>query len=101
MKTGLDEKILHSSFLVRTNSLFSKLSPEQNYFFLSGLLIGSELSELKTKGIININLVANKQLSNYYSHALQTINSKLKIDLVDADHALIKGQLNVLRNNVE
>ena len=96
VRTGVDEKILHSSFLVRTNSLFSKYSPEQNYFYLSGLLIGSELSELKSKGYEKIKLVSNKHLMKYYSHALQTINSKLKIELIDADLALIKGQLKVL-----
>ena len=38
--------LLHNAFLTRTNILFSKYSKEDNYQFLSGLLIGEELSEL-------------------------------------------------------
>jgi hypothetical protein len=60
-------------------------------------MIGSELSELKSDDFKNIKLVANNHFSKYYSHALQTINSKIKIELIDADLALIKGQLKVLR----
>ena len=32
--------------MVRTNQLFEKYSGEENYYYLSGLLIGNELSEI-------------------------------------------------------
>ncbi|HEX3934903.1 MAG TPA: 2-dehydro-3-deoxygalactonokinase, partial [Puia sp.] len=38
--------LLHSAFLTRTNQLFHKYNKEDNYHFLSGLLIGEELREL-------------------------------------------------------
>src|SRR5215469_4233274 len=45
VKDSLHSNLLHSSFLVRTNHLFDKLSKQENYFYLSGLLIGAELKE--------------------------------------------------------
>jgi 2-dehydro-3-deoxygalactonokinase len=36
----LGSNLLHMSFMVRTNHLFGKLSKQENYYYLSGLLIG-------------------------------------------------------------
>ena len=41
-----DTSLLHTAFLTRTNQLFHKYSKEDNYHFLSGLLIGEELRDL-------------------------------------------------------
>ena len=41
--------ILNSLFKVRTNQLFQKLNKKENGFYLSGLLIGSELKQLLTE----------------------------------------------------
>ena len=41
-----DTSLLHTAFLTRTNQLFDKYSKEDNYHFLSGLLIGEELRDL-------------------------------------------------------
>lgn len=90
---GLDSNLLHSSFLVRTNHLFGKISKEENYYYLSGLLIGNELKEL-----ININIplvvVGNESLIKWYATALQ----KLGIDGVkyfDAGEAVINGHCKI------
>jgi 2-dehydro-3-deoxygalactonokinase len=38
--------ILRAAFLVRTNQLLAKLSKKENYFYLSGLMIGAEIKDL-------------------------------------------------------
>ena len=49
-KTGVrnsgESGILNSLFTVRTNQLFNLLDKTRNAFYLSGLLIGSELNDL-------------------------------------------------------
>jgi 2-dehydro-3-deoxygalactonokinase len=41
-----ETSLLHSAFLTRTNQLFHKYNKEDNYHFLSGLLIGEELRDI-------------------------------------------------------
>jgi 2-dehydro-3-deoxygalactonokinase len=47
---GASANLLHSAFLVRTNSLFGTKTKEENYHYLSGLCIGAELRELVAPG---------------------------------------------------
>lgn len=91
--------LLHSCFLVRTNEVFKKLSAEENYFYLSGLLIGTELKDLiDYSGTITI--VGNAALTAQYTAALRVLNLPKKDALVksiDADEALIKGQFQIYK----
>lgn len=90
-----NSNLLHSCFLVRTNDLFKRNSAEENYFYLSGLLIGSELNDLTNK-IQNITIVGNAVLNAQYTTAIRILNIAEKGALTqsaDADKALIKGQI--------
>jgi 2-dehydro-3-deoxygalactonokinase len=93
VKTSAKSNLLHSIFSVRTNILFEKISSIENYYYLSGLLIGAELGDLKKDVDRKIVLVANEIMQPYYVAALQILNlyhDKLQIE--DADITLIKGQ---------
>lgn len=79
--------ILHSAFSVRTNQLFRRLAKEDNYQYLSGLLLGEELKEL---GHRHITLVAAAPLLSPYQAALQYLGSP-PIQTIDADLALTRG----------
>jgi 2-dehydro-3-deoxygalactonokinase len=96
VKEGKSGNLLHSSFLVRTNALFEKYSQEQNFDFLSGLLIGSEL-----KDVMNVNcpitLLGAGKLAKLYEQAFEVLQIPLARQ-VNADEALLKGQQKVLRN---
>jgi 2-dehydro-3-deoxygalactonokinase len=46
VREGAGGNLLHGTFLVRTNRLLRGISKEENYTYLSGLLIGAELKEL-------------------------------------------------------
>lgn len=94
--------LLHSCFLVRTNELFKKYSLEENFFYLSGLLIGAELKDL-INDTRNITIVGNAALNAQYTTALRILNLPKENALVasiDADEALIKGQREVYKKQI-
>ena len=84
--------ILHSSFLVRTNELLKKWEPGRNYYYLSGLLIGAELSECAANKNLSVILVASGELRQLYMTALKTLGLKKNLRSVDSTLALIQGQ---------
>jgi 2-dehydro-3-deoxygalactonokinase len=99
-KKGVEDSrhssLLHSAFLVRTNQLLGHLSKEDNYYYLSGLLIGEELKYLSTAHPslsippISVTIVSAGRLQENYSAACHHLGLA-GVDLVDADRALIKG----------
>ncbi|MDP4262411.1 MAG: 2-dehydro-3-deoxygalactonokinase [Bacteroidota bacterium] len=93
---SVQSNILHTSFLVRTNDLFHKLTREENYYYLSGLLIGTELNEVTRPWHIKITLVINESMKPFYVTALKIAGipeSENSFKIENADEALIKGQL--------
>ena len=107
-----DTSLLHTAFLTRTNQLFHKYSKEDNYHFLSGLLIGEELRDLAyppepqhappparpaTLTAVPpppdpgpITLVASSPLRESYAAALEFLGFR-QAAAIDADAALLAG----------
>src|SRR6185312_14531588 len=48
LKAAIHGNILNEAFLVRTNDLFKKISKENNFYYLSGLMIGTEIKNLSS-----------------------------------------------------
>ena len=99
VKASRQSNLLHNSFLVRTNHLFKKLTKQENYYSLSGLVIGTELGEIPVNNH-PITLVAAGAMQQLYStalHTLQPVEEKISFGVEDPDWALVKGQLKVLR----
>jgi 2-dehydro-3-deoxygalactonokinase len=96
VKESLHSNLLHGSFKVRTNYLFNKLSQQENYYYLSGLLIGTEMKEIA--GVdYDITLVSDAYLHSLYKVALNLVmdnDDRLKIQ--NADEAMVAGQLKIL-----
>ncbi|HMG69183.1 MAG TPA: 2-dehydro-3-deoxygalactonokinase [Chitinophagaceae bacterium] len=92
---SINPNLLHTAFFVRTNSLLNKPGKQENYFFLSGLLIGTELREIIKLGKANITLVASEKMKMFYTLALKTLElpGGGTLSIEDADKAIIKGQL--------
>ncbi len=86
-----DSNLLNSLFHVRTARLFEEHTPGQNYHYLSGLLIGSELKDIATQQYHRITLVASGVFTTLYQQALQELGVA-SINSLDADEALIAGQ---------
>lgn len=85
--------LLHGSFLVRTNELFKKYTKQENYFYLSGLVIGSELKDLAVRPSA-LHLLGDAVMSSIYSLALETLEIPVAA-MENADEALIRGQAKI------
>ena len=97
VKNGAGHNLSHSLFAVRTNQLLNRLSKEANYYYLSGLLIGTGLGELSKIEIDTITLVGEERLMANYSQALKILHSNANVKKTDAATATIQGQLAVYR----
>ncbi|SHI45867.1 2-dehydro-3-deoxygalactonokinase [Pseudozobellia thermophila] len=102
VKKGLANTAIASLFSIRANSLLNKASPINNSFFLSGLLIGSELASLVDKNE-KIYLGATGIQRKLYMLALKyisAIDDLLCFNTTDMQHALFAGQLKILKTYV-
>jgi 2-dehydro-3-deoxygalactonokinase len=89
--------LLHTAFLVRTNGLFDKLTKQENYYYLSGLLIGTELRE-SVMEVQKTTLVVDEGMRPFYITALNILGvweSDGFFEVENAGIALIKGQLKI------
>jgi 2-dehydro-3-deoxygalactonokinase len=93
VKKGRNSNLLNAVFNVRTNQLFKQLTPDENYLYLSGLLIGYELSALKHVADDPVVLVCGANLKEYYRAAL--VSGGFKLQVVDADQAFIRGHCRI------
>ncbi|MEO7766133.1 MAG: 2-dehydro-3-deoxygalactonokinase, partial [Ferruginibacter sp.] len=95
---GNVSNLLNSIFRVRTNGLFKKINACENYQYLSGLLIGHELQGIAEDKRGRITLVCSEGLKSPYLQALDALGFGV-VTYQNADEVLIKGQLNILRQN--
>ncbi len=98
---AVSSNILHGLFTVRTNQLFHKLNKKQNEFYLSGLLIGTELKDLLKADNGPIILCCGKHLFEFYKLALEALpianhTITLTADLID--QATIAGQIKIFQH---
>ncbi|MEO6731588.1 MAG: 2-dehydro-3-deoxygalactonokinase [Ferruginibacter sp.] len=93
---GSASNLLNSIFHVRTNQLFEKATPAENYHYLSGLLIGHELKDLIKSKTFAIILVCSEALKESYMQAFNVLGLSNHLHYKNADDALIKGQYNIL-----
>ncbi|MDB5235122.1 MAG: hypothetical protein JWR44_2115 [Hymenobacter sp.] len=93
--------LLHNAFLVRTNDLFKKASKPENYFYLSGLLIGSECRDLLSKIPSSIVLAGEPALVANYGAALRVLGiaDKSSLQTKTAEEVTLNGQFAVLRHH--
>ncbi len=93
--------LLHNAFRVRTNDLFKKASKQENYFYLSGLLIGSECSDLVDSSPASIMLAGEPVLVDYYSTALRVleVTDNCPVQTKTAEEVTLNGQMAVLQHS--
>ncbi len=92
--------ILHGLFTVRTNQLFRSLSKKQNYYYLSGLLIGTELRSLQQMQSPQIILSSGSNLFKFYQLALEELqltDTTITIPPELIDKAAIAGQVTIFQ----
>ena len=88
--------LLHNLFTVRTMQLFGKFGKDQNSYYLSGLLIGTELRQLSS-GIYNhLVICSGKHLYDHYKIAVEMLSFQVKTTFIQSDlidKATIAGQV--------
>jgi 2-dehydro-3-deoxygalactonokinase len=84
---------LHAFFLVRTNDLFRTMSKEENYYYLSGLLIGLELAALNDR--MDITLVSDDKIKDLYLSAFKIAGIN-NCQHMGVNEALIRGHYRIL-----
>jgi 2-dehydro-3-deoxygalactonokinase len=89
---------LHSFFRVRTNILFDKFSKEENFYYLSGLLIGAELKDLIGKAFSKVVLVSNDALSEPYRMALKQLEICKDLIVLDIDQTILEGHSQIYQS---
>lgn len=81
-KQGVSDAVnsnpLNAVFKVRTNNLFNVYTKKQNFTYLSGLLIGTELKDLITSDSETIHLLCGSGLEKYYRIALEQLGLSKK-----------------------
>lgn len=99
LKLGSEGKLTERLFSIRANDLFGKSTKEENYYFLSGLLIGDELSYLN-KTTKKVFLGCPYPLANLYEMALDYIIGKDEYMLFESEtvaKAMLIGQQKILK----
>jgi len=97
VKESLHSNLLNSSFMVRTNYLFHKLTQQENYHYLSGLLIGTEIREIAGSDCVK-KLVSDPHLHSKYHEAFNLVTNKTgTLQMQNADKAIVAGQLEILK----
>jgi len=97
VKESLHSNLLNSSFTVRTNYLFHKLTRQENYHYLSGLLIGTEIREIAGSDGVTT-LVSDPHLHSKYDKAFNLVTNKTaSLKMQNADKAIVAGQLEIIK----
>ncbi len=98
LEVGLDQKLNESLLSIRARDLFGNSTKEDNFYYLSGILIGDELSYL-TEVNDSISLAASGSLAVLYQTALERLFEAGKLNLIQGqklETALLAGQKKIM-----
>ena len=100
VQASKNNNVLNNLFKVRVNDVLYNKSHMENFYFLSGLLIGTELNYLVPTSY-TIVICGSDHLLPYYKIALAELELSLKCIFIDPaliDHATMMGQLAIFNN---
>jgi len=96
---SLEKPFLNLMFQIRVKSLFNQQTTKENFYFLSGLLIGEELKTLKNLTTQKIVLCASNSLFSLYHEAIKTLELENITTLINQETvnlSAMKGQYKVI-----
>ena len=82
---------MENLFGLRVAHIFNKRTAQQNGYYLTGLLIGSELKNIPKDEKREIVLVSNELFKKFYSAALELLNVHVKSRWVSSEAATVNG----------
>lgn len=93
-----DPRFLHHLFNLRARVISGFLHSEDIYAYLSGLVIGTEISEVAPTLHVNqeVQIVGNSMLARRYQLALERCS--IPTELVDSELATVQGAIRLARN---
>lgn len=95
--------VLSEMFSIRAAQLIGTRSKTENFYFLSGLLIGEELATLKKRQAKNIKLCAGGQLSGLYQRAINVLGLSENTEVIPkevVDESVIAGQWQLVKHEL-
>ncbi|MEJ0103944.1 MAG: 2-dehydro-3-deoxygalactonokinase [Bacteroidota bacterium] len=93
-------QLLNGLFSVRINQLKDYLPGQQNYFYLSGLLIGTELRSIRKESRQRLYLCCGKNMQPFYQMALEYASLAGKTITIAPeimDRSAAAGQIKILK----
>jgi 2-dehydro-3-deoxygalactonokinase len=97
VREAVGANLLRAAFQVRARQLFGVLSRKENFHYLSGLLIGTELQAIaETPG--KIYLCCGAGMNDYYEKALAVLDLCERVHIFPADWvdaAVVRGQCRI------
>ena len=100
--------LLNNLFQVRVNDILKKLNKEQNFYYLSGLLIGSEFDYLKKEAILSASnklvVCCSQNFISYYTTVLKELglmDDAIFLPPALFDKATVVGQLTVYKKYIQ
>jgi 2-dehydro-3-deoxygalactonokinase len=100
--------LLNNLFQVRVNEILKKLNKEQNFYYLSGLLIGSEFDYLKKESILSASnklvVCCSQNFISYYTTVLKELGLMERAIFIPPalfDKATVVGQLTVYKKYIQ
>ncbi|MCC5939558.1 MAG: 2-dehydro-3-deoxygalactonokinase [Lunatimonas sp.] len=101
VREGYSEPLLSTLFKVRTQELFNTYTPEQNYHYLSGILIGSELKNLAKDSGFPTYLCGTSGVFYPYQLAFETLELlAVTISKEMVEKSVVSGQYKIFNQNL-
>ena len=94
---GVKSNLLHESFVIRTKQLFGIMEKRDNYDYLKGLLLGTELKDLLA-GHVPITIVSGPLIEREYEAALSILGVE-DMTSIDEEQATVRGHLRLLEES--
>ena len=96
VKSGVVENL----FGLRVAHIFNKRTAQQNGYYLNGLLIGSELKNIREEYGLEIVLVSNERQKKYYSAGLDLLNKGVTRRWISSQAATVYGHQAIFEKEV-
>lgn len=101
VRMGARNNLLGNLFQVRTNDLFGKLTRNDNFHFLSGLLIGNEVCNLGTDAGSAVYLCAEGALHFWYAKAMEILDVKAEVlSPQEVRQSVVYGQFEIVNDTI-
>jgi 2-dehydro-3-deoxygalactonokinase len=97
VKDSINSNLLNSLFRVRTRFVLDELPASHNRSYLSGLLIGTELNDLK--GLQTNITVVSSNIGNVYKTAMQTLDINVPLTIISDPDVTVRGQSIIFANH--